>query len=89
MTTLRPYPAYKPSCIDWLGDFQCHWNAMKLTHADARLCGGAAARDSAGRLAAPSGMTIKRDETRIVPYECTDGGRRGEIPLVALRLPAE
>ncbi len=69
MTTLRPYPAYKPSCIDWLGDFQCHWNAMKLTHADARLCGGAAARDSAGRLAAPGGMTIKRDDTQVVPYE--------------------
>jgi len=30
---------------------------------------GSEGRDSSGRLAAPGGMTIKRDDTQVVPYE--------------------
>jgi type I restriction enzyme S subunit len=32
MTTLRPYPAYKPSCVDWLGDIPSHWHPYRLKH---------------------------------------------------------
>jgi len=30
MTTLRPYPAYKSSGIDWLGDIPRHWSYLPL-----------------------------------------------------------
>ena len=29
-TELRPYPAYKPSGIDWLGDIPAHWDVRRL-----------------------------------------------------------
>lgn len=32
MTTLRPYPAYKPSGIDWLGDIPSNWTIRKAGH---------------------------------------------------------
>ena len=30
MTTPRPYPAYKPSAVPWLGDVPEHWEVRKL-----------------------------------------------------------
>lgn len=30
----RPYPAYKPSGVEWLGDIPAHWDALKIK----RLC---------------------------------------------------
>ena len=30
MTTTRPYPAYKPSGIEWLGDVPAHWEVTRL-----------------------------------------------------------
>ena len=33
MSTLQPYPAYKPSGVEWLGDVPAHWAAPKLKHA--------------------------------------------------------
>ena len=27
---LRPYPAYKPSGVPWLGDVPMHWEAARL-----------------------------------------------------------
>lgn len=27
---LPPYPAYKPSGVEWLGDFPAHWEARRL-----------------------------------------------------------
>ena len=30
MTTLPPYPAYRPSCVDWLGDVPEHWEVPRL-----------------------------------------------------------
>ncbi len=29
-TDLQPYPAYKPSSIDWLGDIPVHWDVRRL-----------------------------------------------------------
>lgn len=29
-TDLQPYPAYKPSGIDWLGDIPAHWDVRRL-----------------------------------------------------------
>ena len=29
---LPPYPAYKPSGIDWLGDVPAHWEVRRLRH---------------------------------------------------------
>ena len=28
--TLGPYPAYKPSGIDWFGDIPAHWDVRRL-----------------------------------------------------------
>ncbi len=37
-TNLRPYPAYKPSGIEWLGDVPAHWEQRRLrTVADMRV----------------------------------------------------
>ena len=33
MTILHPYPAYKPSRIEWLGDVPEHWDVRRLKHA--------------------------------------------------------
>jgi len=33
MPNYRPYPAYQPSGIDWLGDIPTHWELWKLNHA--------------------------------------------------------
>ena len=30
MTTLHPYPAYKPSAVPWLGDVPAHWEVVQL-----------------------------------------------------------
>ena len=30
-TLLKPYPPYKPSGIDWLGDVPAHWEVRKLS----------------------------------------------------------
>ena len=30
MTTSRPYPAYKPSGVPWLGDVPEHWDVRRL-----------------------------------------------------------
>ena len=27
--TPQPYPAYKPSTVDWLGDVQAHWEVRR------------------------------------------------------------
>ena len=32
-SNLQPYPAYKPSGVDWLGDVPDHWDKCKL-HGD-------------------------------------------------------
>ena len=29
ITTLMPYPAYKPSGIEWLGDVPVHWEVRR------------------------------------------------------------
>ena len=29
---LPPYPAYKPSDVDWLGDVPAHWEVRRLRH---------------------------------------------------------
>ena len=31
---LKPYPAYKPSCVEWLGEIPAHWEVKQLK----RLC---------------------------------------------------
>ena len=31
-TTLRPYPAYRPSGVPWLGDVPAHWEVRRLKH---------------------------------------------------------
>ena len=31
MTTLKPYPAYKDSDLDWLGEIPAHWKSMRNT----------------------------------------------------------
>jgi len=30
--TGQPYPAYKPSGVDWLGEVPAHWDVVKLSH---------------------------------------------------------
>ena len=39
MAKLRPYPAYKPSNVDWLGDVPAHWEVRRLKFA-ARIIAG-------------------------------------------------
>ena len=29
---LQPYPAYKPSGVDWLGDVPAHWDVRRLRY---------------------------------------------------------
>lgn len=29
-STIQPYPAYKPSGIEWLGDIPAHWDIRRL-----------------------------------------------------------
>ena len=29
---LKPYPAYKPSGVEWLGDIPVHWGVKKIKH---------------------------------------------------------
>jgi type I restriction enzyme S subunit len=36
----KPYPAYKPSGVDWLGDVPAHWEVSKIkfnTYVKARV----------------------------------------------------
>lgn len=30
---MKPYPKYKPSAIEWIGDIPSHWNTMRLKYA--------------------------------------------------------
>lgn len=32
MTDYRPYPQYKPSNVDWLGDVPTHWDVIRIKH---------------------------------------------------------
>ena len=36
----KPYPAYKPSGVEWLGDVPEHWNPITLRHISKRYAGG-------------------------------------------------
>ena len=36
---LQPYPTYKPSGIDWLGDVPSHWDVRRLLHAGESIIG--------------------------------------------------
>lgn len=29
---MKPYPAYKPSGVPWIGDVPCHWSTQKVKH---------------------------------------------------------
>src|ERR1700739_326606 len=42
---LRPYPRYKPSGIDWLGDIPEHWELRQLRHVCRMQSGEAVASD--------------------------------------------
>lgn len=33
---LRPYPEYKPSGVDWLGDIPAHWDSRRIKALDPR-----------------------------------------------------
>lgn len=37
---MTPYPAYKPSGIDWIGDIPKHWELKKIKHTGKTLAGG-------------------------------------------------
>ena len=37
---LQPYPAYKPSGVDWLGDVPAHWEVRRLRDSVAGCIGG-------------------------------------------------
>ena len=32
MSNLKPYPSYKPSGVEWLGDVPAHWEVRRLKH---------------------------------------------------------
>ena len=36
---IQPYPAYKPSGVEWLGDVPAHWEARRLKYS-ALICVG-------------------------------------------------
>lgn len=47
--TLAPYPKYRPSGIEWLGDVPEHWEVKRLKVTSDRPVGGAWGRDPDGR----------------------------------------
>lgn len=40
MSKYQPYPEYKPSNINWLGDIPKHWDVWKVTHGFKRIGSG-------------------------------------------------
>ena len=49
MATLPPYPAYKPSGVDWLGDVPAGWDVRRLKHAVSLVTDKVDAEDANGR----------------------------------------
>ena len=39
-TNLKPYPTYKPSGVEWLGDVPAHWEVRRIKHAFRQIVGG-------------------------------------------------
>ncbi len=39
-TNLKPYPSYKPSGVEWLGEVPAHWEVRRVKHAFRRIVGG-------------------------------------------------
>ena len=37
---LKPYPHYKPSGVEWIGDIPAHWEVRRVKHAFRRIVGG-------------------------------------------------
>ena len=37
---LKPYPHYKPSGVEWLGDVPAHWDVRRVKYAFRRIVGG-------------------------------------------------
>ena len=46
--TLKPYPAYKPSGVPWLGEVPAHWEVRRLTSCITSLESGAREQSEAG-----------------------------------------
>jgi type I restriction enzyme, S subunit len=67
---LQPYPRYKPSGIEWLGDVPEHWEVRRLRHALARNDGGVWGDEDD-----PAGTVVLRSTEQTI-----DGGWRIEDP---------
>ena len=37
-SSLKPYPAYKPSGVEWLGEVPAHWEVRRLEAKSAECC---------------------------------------------------
>ena len=44
--TLKPYPAYKPSGVGWLGDVPAHWEMQRLKHSATLVMGQSPSSDN-------------------------------------------
>ena len=42
---LQPYPAYKDSGVEWLGEIPAHWDVVRMWRISRAMSGGTPARE--------------------------------------------
>ncbi|MYC13561.1 MAG: hypothetical protein F4Y39_07515 [Gemmatimonadetes bacterium] len=80
MSNLKPYPDYKPSNVEWLGDVPAHWEVRRVKQVSWIQGGFAFSADSFGKEGVPvvrmnnirRGVLALDDVVRIPEHQCKD-----------------
>ena len=68
----KPYPAYKPSGIEWLGEIPAHWEVKRLKHMVSKIGSGKTPRGGAERYETEGVMLLRSQNVHFGGLVLTD-----------------
>ena len=88
--TSQPYPAYKPSGVEWLGDVPAHWEVRRVKQVSRVQGGFAFSSDTFGNEGVPvvrmhnihRGVLCLDDVVRVPEHQCKDAFALKEEDIV-------
>ena len=75
----KPYPSYKPSGVEWLGDVPAHWDVLRLKYSAALIMGQSPSSDDCSDV--PIGLPFLQG--------CAEFGTRHPTPVQYCRAPSK
>ncbi len=79
IANLKPYPHYKPSCVEWLGDVPAHWEVRRLKYSATLIMGQSPSSDDCSNV--PIGLPFLQG--------CAEFGIRHPAPVQYCRAPSK